>query len=94
MSKAKTAAGKTLDDFRAAFDKSFIVPKKIAAALEKLGDGWEYNHDFSKTSDVSVNDLSMFAEQFEPHIVDIAGRSRKRIWFGDPKVAAKARAMV
>ena len=94
MSKAKSVTGNTLDDFRAAFDKSFIVPKKIAAALEKLGDGWEYNLDFSKTADVSINDLSMFAEQFENHIVDVGGKTRKRIWFGDAKLAAKARAMV
>lgn len=101
MSKSSTKsvptvkqAGKSLADFRATYDKSYIVPAKIKAALEKLGDGWEYNIDFARIADVSIPDLTLFAEQFEPHIVNTKGRTAKRIWFGNPKVAAEARKLV
>ena len=95
---AKPAA-KTLDDFRAAHDKNVIVPNKIRAALSALekegAENWEYELDFLKRSGLSVTDLATFRSQFEAHIVEAAsthGRSAKRVWFGNAKVAAKVRA--
>lgn len=85
---------KTLADFRAAHDKSFIIPQKIREALKKLGDGWEYELDFMRLAGLSVTDLANFREQFEGHIVVANGRNPKRVWFGNERIAAEARKMV
>jgi hypothetical protein len=97
MSTASPAAkkpGKSLTDFRAAHDKSYIVPNKIRAALKQLGDGWEYEMDFMRIAGLSVTDLAAYREPFEKFTVLIGGRNAKRVWFGSEKAAADARAMV
>jgi len=89
---------KTLDDFRAAHDPNVIVPNKIRAALaaiEKDGpENWLYEADFLKLSGLSTTQLSQFRDQFEAHIIETkagSGRSAKRAYFGNAKVAAKLR---
>ena len=89
---------RTLTDFRAAHDKNVIVPNKIKAALEslkKIGpEHHEYEAEFIKLSGVSQTDMGLFRDQFSEHIVETPaqhGRSSKRVWFADPKVAAKVR---
>lgn len=89
---------KTLADFKAAHDPNVIVPNKIRAALaaiEKIGpEHYEYEVDFLKLSGISTTQLAMFREQFAAYIVEAPasqGKSTKRVYFGNAKVAAKLR---
>lgn len=86
---------KTLQDFRAVHDKSFVIPNKIREGLAKLGnDGWEYETDFVKLCGVSVLDFASFREQFADYYVVVGGtRSGKRVWAGSKALAAKMREM-
>ena len=61
---AAKAVGRSIDDFKAAYDKSFIVPRKIKEALAKLGDGWLRELDFAKLAGVNPNDLAAFRAGF------------------------------
>ena len=91
----KIQAGKSLADFRSAHDKTFFVPEKIKAALKLLGDGWEYDIEFSRLSGVSCSDLNRFAADFDEHtlVVTVQGKS-KRVWAGTPAFANSLREMV
>lgn len=91
-------ASKTLADFKAAHDPNVIVPAKIKAALQKLEkegrEHWVYELDFLKLSGVSTTQLAMFRDQFAAYIVEAPaghGKSVKRCYFGNAKVAAKLR---
>lgn len=87
---------KSLADFKSAHDKSFIVPAKIKAGLDKLGsDGWEYELDFCKAALVSPNDIAKFREQFSEQVVLVKqdGRER-RVWAGSKALATKMREML
>jgi hypothetical protein len=91
-----SSSKKSLADFKTAHDKSYIVPTKIKAAIEKLGtDGWEYEQEFAKLSGVSSNDLAKYREMFSEQIVLIKqdGRER-RAWAGSKSLANKMREMV
>lgn len=82
--------GKTIDDFRAAHDKNFIVPQKIAAGLEKLGkDSWEYESEFLKLCGVSTTDFARFRDEFEGHFLAVLGpnRNTKRVWASKALIA-------
>lgn len=87
---------KTLSDFRAIHDKSFVIPNKIKEGLTKLGnDGWEYENDFVKLCGVPVSDFARFREDFAEYYVMVGGlRSGKRVWAGSKALAEKMRAMV
>lgn len=86
------SAGKSIEDFRAAHDKSWIVPRKIRDALKALGSGWEYEVNFLKLAGLSTTDLANFRDQFAEHIV-LVDRV-KRVWAGTKETAAKLREMV
>lgn len=97
MTAKKTAAGKSLEDFRAAHDKNFIVPKKIREGLAALGDSWEYELDFIRSCGVSVSDFGAYRDQFEEFcvVVNPTDRARtKRVYAGTKAMAAKLREMV
>lgn len=96
MTKTATAkpTGKTIDDFRAQHDKSFIVPKKIREGLEKLGDSWEYEVEFMKRCSLSTTDLSTYRPQFMEFVVETNGKNQKRVWAGTKHFAAKLREKV
>lgn len=93
-----TSKTKSLADFKAAHDKSFIVPSKIKTGLEKLGiDGWEYEPEFTKLCGLSTNDMAKYRSQFEDYIV-LVGRTRdssreRRVWAGSKALANKLREM-
>jgi hypothetical protein len=91
---AKKPGGKSLAEFRAAHDKSFIVPKKIREVLAKLGDGWLYEAELMREAQISTTELASYRHQFEVHVVEVGGRNAKRVWFGTEKAAAEARALV
>lgn len=92
----KSAAKKTLADFRSVHDKNFVVPQKITAGLAKLGkDGWDYEPDFIRLCGVSVTDFSRFREQFADFYVNVGGsKSSKRVWAGTKETAAHMQEMV
>lgn len=85
--------GKDIQAFRELHDKSYIIPKKINAALAELGDSWEYEADFMKRCQVGSTDLARYREQFSDfHFeVRVMNRSTKRVWCGTKKFAAKLR---
>jgi hypothetical protein len=92
MSNVKKAAGKSLDDFRAAHDSSYIVPTKIKAALADLGEGWEYEAEFSKRAGLCNTDFAKYREQFSDFYVNVGGaRTQKRVWAGTKAFATKLR---
>lgn len=95
MSAKKAAArGRDEEAFRAAHDKSFIVPKKIQEGLESLGDSWEYEAEFMKRCALSTTDISQYRDQFADFFVETSGRNPKRAWAGTKKFAAKLRERV
>lgn len=88
------SGGKSLSEFRATHDKSFIVPEKIRTGLRKLGaDHWEYETTFAKIAGVSITDLGTFRDLFADFVVEIR-RDRKRIWAGSAPMATKMRQML
>lgn len=92
--KPAKQSGKNLADFRAAHDKSFIIPAKIEAGIAKLGpDGWDYEVQFMRLAELSTTDLAMFRDQFEDFIVTVGGKNPKRCWCGSKELAKKLRAM-
>ena len=90
------APGRGLDEFKSTFDKSFIIPNKIRAALTKLGNGWEYDANFAKLAELSIADLSAYRSQFAEFQVELKqGNERgKRVWAGTKATAERMRAMV
>ena len=87
---------KTLADFRAVHDKSYVIPKKIKEGLDALGkDGWDYEPEFIKLCGVSVVDFARFREEFDEFYVVVGGsRTGKRVWAGSKALAEKMRGMV
>lgn len=83
--------GRNLEDFRAAHDKSFIVPKRIKEGLAKLGDSWEYEVEFIKRCQLSTTDFAAHREPFKEFYVETGGGSPKRVWAGTKAFAAKLR---
>lgn len=88
--------GRDLQAFRESHDKNFIVPKKIEAAITKLGpESWEYEVDFLKLAGLCTRDLAMFRDGFEDFTVLVTNKNNsKRLWCGSKTLAAKLRAMV
>lgn len=96
---AATAAakpvGRSIDEFKASYDKSYIVPGKIKAALQKLDTSWLYEVDFAKLAGVNLADLATYRAAFEDHVVVLNGNDRgKRVWAGTKTAAAKMREMI
>lgn len=98
MPKVK-AAVKTLSDFKAEYDPDVRIPARIRAALAELAaegkEHWEYDAEFiSRCGErVGNTNIAAFREMFAPYQVKVRvkGKNDKVIWFGDPKVASKAR---
>lgn len=87
------AKGKSLEEFRQTHDKGFIVPQRVRAALETLGDSWLYESEFAKLANVSSSDLAVFRDRFADFIV-VVRRDGKRVWAGTKALAKKLRGMV
>lgn len=89
---------KTLEDFRSAHDNNIIIPNKIRAALAAMlkegAEQWEYEADFQKRAGISQTQIGAYREGFTDHIVEapgLGGRTARRVWFADAKVAKKVR---
>ncbi len=94
----KSPKKKTLAEFKSLYDPNVCIPAAIRAGFASLlaaegPEGWEYELDFMKRCDLNVTKLAQFRDQFEKHIVIVrpAGKTERRIWFGDVKIAEKAR---
>ena len=96
MPKQKTSPsmGRSLDEFRAAHDKGYIVPQKIREALEKLGETWVYESEFLKLAGLSTTDLATYREEFADFVVIADRSSKRRVWCGTLEFAANLREMV
>lgn len=92
MSNVKSAPkGKSLEDFRGLHDDSFIVPNKFRAALESLGESWEYEKDFIIRAGVNQTQFGRYREQFADFQIEIGGKTKKRVWAGTKAFANKLR---
>ena len=91
-----STTGKSLTEFRAQYDKDYVIPKKINEGIEKLGpEGWEYELPFMKLCNTGPTDFGRYRDQFAEFYVEMQGtRSGKRIWAGSKEFAQKLREMV
>jgi hypothetical protein len=79
-------------------DINVIIPMKISKALESLAsegpEAWDYEADFVRRASISQTHLGQFRDQFADHVVEtphLQGRQPRKVWFADPKIAAKVR---
>jgi hypothetical protein len=85
--------GRPVSDFRAEYDKSYIIPKKIKDTLKRLGGGgWAYEVEFAREAGVSLSDLGNYREQFMANIVPL--RDSRRAWAGSEATAKQLRGML
>ena len=92
-SPGEAPKGRALDEFRARYDKDYIVPRRIKAGLESLGAGWEYEVQFARMAGISLADLAAYRDQFAGHCVAL-GRDSRRAWAGTVKTATEMRSML
>ena len=85
-------SARSLAEFKATYDKSFIIPRAIRAGLKQLGGGWEYEVAFAKMISVSLQDLGTYRDEFAQHIVSL--REGRRAWAGKASVADEMRKML
>ena len=92
---AKTEAkiGRPISDFRAQYDKDYIVPHKIDAALKALGASWEYEVQFARLAGVSLADMGHYRDRYADYIV-VLGRDSRRAWAGTRATAKQMRDML
>lgn len=96
MTKPKARTGA---DFASAHIRATRTPNKIRAALAHMlaigAEHWEYETELQRPPySISQRDLIDFRDQFKANWVLTEvndGRDPKRVWFGDPKVAARYR---
>lgn len=85
--------GRALSEFRNEYDKSYIIPRKVRAALATLADGWEYEVPFAKLAGVSLIDLGAVRSEFaDAHVIELRGG--KRAWAGRRSTADAMRRML
>lgn len=91
--KVPAKIGNDTGAFRAAHDKSFIIPNRIREGLKKLGNKtWLYEADFIKLcGGISTTDFSRFREGFTEYFFEARtiGGSPKKVWCGSKEYAAE-----
>jgi lambda repressor-like predicted transcriptional regulator len=92
IGKAEKKAGRSLAEFKQAYDKDTIIPAKVKAALKTLGAGWEYEVAFARLAGVSLSDLGNYRDQFSGYVVTL--RESRRAWSGSTATAKAMREMV
>lgn len=75
----KKTAGRSLTEFKKAYDKDTIVPAKIKEGLADLGQSWEYEVEFVKRCGLSFNDMGNYRDQFPDNWLIIRGDGKK-VW--------------
>jgi hypothetical protein len=89
---ANERKGRSVAEFRSVYDKSYIVPRKVRAALKALAGGWEYEVAFAKLAGVSLVDLGNVRDEFADHIITL--RESRRVWAGTVATAKQLRSML
>jgi hypothetical protein len=88
----KLASSLSLDDLDKQYNPNVIVPARIRAALDKLGDSAMTALNFQREANVTTLHLSQFADQFEDHLVTVRDSGRPKVlWCGTAAFAAKVR---
>ncbi len=93
---APRVKARSLEAFREQFDRSTIVPGKIRAALEALGEEWLFEVEFAQAAGVSLTELGHYRDEFAAHqlVARAPGRGERRVWVGSIKAANAMRAML
>lgn len=94
-----TPKARTAGDFATAHVRKVRGPNKIKAAIAMMrqigAEHWEYESDLTKPPyGLAQVDLSDYRDQFTSHwlMTEVqSGKAARRVWFADPKVAAKFR---
>jgi hypothetical protein len=87
--------GRDLEAFRAAHDRAYIVPQRIKAGLDSLGESWEYEAEFVRRCGIASQEMPRYRDQFKDFFVEPPRGSNsnpKRVWAGSKAFAAKLRA--
>jgi hypothetical protein len=94
----KKSVPNTLADFKSTHDPSTRFADKIREGLKSLAaegpEAWENEGKFMRRCGIAATCMPDLREQFRGHWVEvprISGSQVKRAWFGNAKVAAKAR---
>jgi len=85
--------GRSLSDFRSAYDRNTIIPAKVKTALAELGKAWEYESEFVQRAGVTFNDLGNYREAFEDFWMQVR-RDGKRVWCGNADMMKEMKGMV
>lgn len=90
--EAKEPAGRSITEFRSLYDKDYIIPRKIKAAIKALGSGWEYEVQFARGAGIGLSDLGNYRDQFADYVVTL--RESRRVWAGSVATAKSIRGML
>jgi len=85
-------AGRSLQEFRSLYDKDYIIPTKIKAALREIAGSWEYEVNFAKIAGLSLADLGSYRDQFADYVVTL--RESRRVWAGTAAMAKTLKGML
>jgi hypothetical protein len=94
LQKPVKPRSKSIDDFRATYDKDFIIPKRIKEALEKIGEGWEFEADLIRLASVCQTDMGTYRDNFAEYFIQTGGKNPKRCWSGSKETIRKMREML
>lgn len=94
--KQAPKSARSISEFRAAHDTSFIVPAKIKTALASMSGGWLYEGEFVKLAGISLTQLGVYREQFAEHVVVLKGTQHggRRAWAATKALAKQMQEMV
>lgn len=88
----KLSTALSLDDLDKQYNPNVIIPAKIKAGLAKLGDHAMTSLNFQKEANVTMTQLTQYAEEFESFTVTLReGGKPKTLWCGTEAFARKVR---
>lgn len=96
---AVAGKGKTRADFRAAYDQTYIVPRKIEAGIASLAaegpESWEPESAFATRIGVTTTVISRYRAEFVSYLVPIKNRDHRIgfSWACTPALAKELRGL-
>lgn len=94
----KKSVPNTLASFKAIHDPSVRYANKIREGLKSLAaegkEAWENEADFIRRCGTSTHVVSKLSDQFSDYWINVPRRGNirtVRVWFGNKRIAAKAR---
>ena len=86
--------GKSLDQFKAAHDKGFIVEKRLKDALSELGESWLYESELMRSARIGPGEITRLREKYKKFTLVVGRRGKQKcVWAGTPALAKKLRVM-